>query len=147
MRPSTTSSAADFVATTTGTNDQTEVELINSIRVASPRPRPSDRTDIDMVSQRAIRLEERKLIREAQNAAVADFHNFIVKQRGFQLKACHGLLEECRRFQARKRESPCRPHKSADLARLPQPREFRDPKTRRNFLPFGSTTSTMTLNY
>ncbi len=45
-----------------------------------------------------------KFTRESQNAASALLQQTLVKQRGFQSKACHYLLEESRRYQAQKKE-------------------------------------------
>lgn len=68
-------------------------------------PRPSDRTDLDMVAQRHIRLEERAAQRNAQDATLSDYHSFIIKQRGYQIRASHLLLIESQLYQSNKKKA------------------------------------------
>jgi hypothetical protein len=67
-------------------------------------PRPSDRRDLDMVAQRLIRQEERQAIRKAQETELVGFHQSIVRQRGFQLRASQLLLTESRLFQQQQQQ-------------------------------------------
>lgn len=88
-------------------------------------PRLSDRTDLDMVYQRRLRQEERTAIRKHRLRAISDYNSFIVKQRGFQIRACHLLLLESQMFQAtqmrRGNESEVRSEKPSLTGTLPMP--------------------------
>jgi hypothetical protein len=91
-------------------------------------PRPSNRRDLDMVAQRMSRLKERIVQRKLQDAAVADYHNFVVKQRGFQMRASHMLLAESQMFQSAKQKKRAPLPQSMDPR--PSPGPFKRTATR-----------------